>query len=354
MGSNDQILVADSSASTGLAWKSYGSQFVAGKNKIINGDFGVWQRGTSFSVNNASVYTSDRWYIGGSNTLTISQQAFTPGTAPGGGYEAQYFARVNRTARPTIYDDYFLQRIEDVRTFAGQTVTLSFWAKTNSGTTTLSGAYIEQWFGSGGSSSVYVNTSGALTLTTSWQRFTTTMTMPSIAGKTIGASSFVAVNFAMANSVGTSAVYDIWGVQLEAGSVATPFTTATGTIQGELAACQRYYYRVTATQLYSDFASGYNPSSSEGSYLVPFPVEMRTTPTALEQTGAPSNYNVLHSSGGTAARATCNSVPTFQQASKMAARVYFLVPGGSLTAGQGSVGGSSNNTVAYLGWSAEL
>ena len=212
--------------------------FTAGKNKIINGDFGIWQRGTSFS---ASGYTADRWALVLANTVTISQQTFTPGTAPVSGYESTFFARFNRTARPTAFDDYFVHRIEDVRTFAGQTVTLSFWAK-SSASTTLSGAYLEHWFGSGGSSSpVYIDSTGPLTLTTSWQRFTKTIAIPSIAGKTIGTNSFLAVTFAMANSAGVTGVYDIWGVQLEAGSVATPFATASGTIGGELALCQRYY-----------------------------------------------------------------------------------------------------------------
>jgi len=265
--------------------------FVAGKNRIINGDFGVWARGTSFSFNNASAYTADRWFAGCSNAVTVSQQAFTAGTAPVAGYESTYFARFNRTSRPTIYDDYFLQRIEDVRTFAGQTITFSFWAKSPTNGTILSGAYVEQWFGSGGSSSVYVNTSGNLTLTTSWQRFSTTMTMPSIAGKTIGAGSFVAINFAMANSLGTSATYDIWGVQVEAANVVTPFTTASNTIGGELALCQRYYTTSIPTGYTITDFSGMNPGSSSavgwcspGSSndiftTIQYPVPMRSTPT---------------------------------------------------------------------------
>jgi len=256
--------------------------FVSGKNRVINADFGIWTRGTSFSFNNQSAYTADRWYAGCSNVVTVSQQAFTAGTAPVAGYESTYFARFNRTSRPTIYDDYFLQRIEDVRTFAGQTITFSFWAKTNSGTTTLSGAYVEQWFGSGGSSSVYVNTSGPLTLTTTWQRFSTTMTMPSIAGKTIGTGSFVAINFAMANSLGTSAAYDIWGVQVEAANVATPFTLAGGGFPGaELALCQRYGFRRTGSNYE---AQGYAVATSTTSaYIVTQPPQtMRTYPSSID------------------------------------------------------------------------
>ena len=48
-GADGTILVADSSTSTGLAWQPYGAIQVAGKNKFINGDFSIWQRGTSFT-----------------------------------------------------------------------------------------------------------------------------------------------------------------------------------------------------------------------------------------------------------------------------------------------------------------
>jgi hypothetical protein len=251
---------------------------MAGKNAIINGDFGIWQRGTSFNAS-TTFYTADRWaaysYSGASQT--VSQQAFTAGTAPISGYEAQYFLRATATNTGINVE----QRIEDVRTYAGQAVTLSFWAKSNSAQTITT--YINQNFGSGGSTQV-TGATGTQALTTSWTRFTLTGTLPSIAGKTIGTSSYLQVNFVGAT---INNAVDIWGVQLESGSSATPFQTATGTKQGELAACQRYFAKsydqadapaasVSAGAIY--FYLGSSTTASIGS-SPRFPVAMRTGPT---------------------------------------------------------------------------
>jgi hypothetical protein len=210
--------------------------FVAGKNKIINGDFGIWQRGTSFTT---AVYTADRWFLSWSGTTTISltRQPFTAGSAPVSGYESQYFARFARTAGSA--DDYFLQRIEDARTFANQTVTFSFWAKA-SANTTISQVYCAQSMGSGGSGGGGAGNFSGISITTSWARYSTTFVMPSIAGGTVGTNSFIEAVFKFGSAMGNVTV-DLWGIQLEAGSVATPFTTASGSIGGELALCQRYY-----------------------------------------------------------------------------------------------------------------
>jgi len=216
----------------------------AGKNKIINGDFGIWQRGTSFTLSGSGVnnYTADRFnaqFDGTGATCTVSQQAFTAGTAPVAGYEGQFFARWNRSAAGTSNTlNYYKQAIEDVRTFAGQPVTLSFWAKADAARS-LS-AQIYQEFGLGGSSAVLA-LNGTVSVTTSWQRFTISATVPSITGKTVGTSSSLTLYFIM--PTGVAFTFDYWGVQLEYGSKATPFETATGTLQGELAACQRYYQR---------------------------------------------------------------------------------------------------------------
>jgi hypothetical protein len=215
-------------------------EYAAGKNKIINGDFGVWQRGTSFSNPADSTFSADRWvnfHNGTGATRTISQQTFTPGAAPVAGYEGSFFLRyaVSVAGTGNTYN-IFDQKIENVRTFAGQTVTLSFYAKADSARTVAINFY--QNFGSGGSGDVSVTAQNA-SVTTAWQRFTLTYAIPSISGKTIGTNSYLALRFTQPG--GVTMTLDYWGIQVEAGSYATDFQTATGTLQGELAACQRYF-----------------------------------------------------------------------------------------------------------------
>jgi hypothetical protein len=250
----------------------------AGKNKIINGDFGVWQRGTSFTPT-TSVYTVDRWFYASDlgSGATITQQTFTPGTAPVAGYEGSYFVRYARTSGTTSYNQFY-QPIEDVRTFAGQTVTFSFWAKADAATSITLDGY--QVYGTGGSSPTSMGLSGTASLTTSWQRFTFNASVPSIAGKTIGTNSLLRPMF----NYGTgNKVVDLWGVQLEYGSKATPFETATGTIQGELAACQRYC-QVANNQ----FGQMYSTTSAR--IIWPVQVQMRVTPTVTYPTGTFTNF----------------------------------------------------------------
>jgi hypothetical protein len=274
-----------------------GAQWAAGKNKIINGDFGVWQRGTSFTPTNGG-FTSDRWqnYFDGSGTRTYSQQSFTLGTAPVAGYESSFFIRLNQSVAGTggTFNE-FNQSIENVRTFAGQTVTLSFWAKAAT-STTLPSIVLRQAFGSGGSPSSPVNTTVAssILLTTNWTRYSYTVTLPSIAGKTLGSNAnthyLQLINNLPLNSTFT---VDIWGVQLEQGSTATAFQTATGTIQGELAACQRYYFRSNAGSAYAPL-SGTKGAFSTTLAQIPvyFPVQMRVKPTSVDYA------NIIFSDGG--------------------------------------------------------
>ncbi len=289
---NGETLVADSSATTGLRWQG---NFAAGKNKIINGDFNINQRGFT-STTSTFGYNFDRWTFartGGS--LTLSAETFTPGTAPVAGYESKNFVRCAISGQSAAADRFiYSQAIESVRTFANQTITVSFWAKASSGTPSVAVSVV-QTFGSGGSPSGDVQTAGGKTaITTSWARYSVTFAVPSISGKTIGTANDDALNVRLWTSAGTdfnaptnslgiqNATIDFWGVQVEAGSVATAFQTATGTLQGELAACQRYYYRIAGNSAYSYTGYGSGYSSTVAFYVVPMKQTMRVEPTAID------------------------------------------------------------------------
>lgn len=320
---------------------SGGSAYAAGKNKIINGDFSIWQRGTSFTT--AGAFTADRWQmtIGLSGSVTVSQQAFTAGAAPVAGYESQYFLRYAST---NAVDARIFQAIEDVRTFANQTVTVSFWAKSAT-SDALANVSFRQNFGSGGSANVDT-TSSSFTLTSSWARYSATLSIPSVSGKTIGANSYLRLTFDLKDSATYD--FDFWGVQVEAGSTATPFQTATGTIQGELAACQRYYYRQTADSAYSLFASGigYSGTTIYGNMLPP--VTMRVEPTGLEF----ANIAVWD---GTTVTATSNPFLAIDSAFSSKNQVFLtatIASGGVQYRPYWII--ANNSTSAYVGFSAEL
>jgi hypothetical protein len=233
-------------------------------NAIINGAFDIWQRGTSLS---AGGFLADRWFFDSdASVLSQSRQTFTPGSAPVAGYEGAYYLNFTKNGSGSYGGVY--QKIEDVRTFAGQSATLSFWAKANNATTMTS--RVSQEFGSGGSSTVNL-TDQTVSLTTSWQRFTLTYSFGVLTGKTIGTSSFVKWLFFAAGS--GAANVDLWGVQFESGTTATAFKRNASNIQGELAACQRYYQQAGAW-------SGFGENTTAIAATIPFQVRPRiSTPT---------------------------------------------------------------------------
>ena len=171
-------------------------------------------------------------------------------------------------------NDHFTQKL---KTFANQTVTVSFWAKADAARTI--NLFLAQNFGSGGSASVITSLTGH-SVTTSWARYSTTVAVPSISGKTVGTSSFLQLT--MSFPVNVIETIDIWGVQLEAGSVATPFTTASGTIGGELALCQRYYVRNTGGDAYSHIGQGIANATNQAYIEMKLPVQMRVVPTSID------------------------------------------------------------------------
>jgi hypothetical protein len=317
----------------------------AGKNKIINGDFAINQR--SFTTASGG-YGFDRWNLSTSGgTATYTPQTFTLGAAPVAGYEAKNFARL----ATTVGNDFcrLEQKIESVRTFAGQTATISFWAKGTNPTTAGNLAItLQQFFGTGGSPSAQnLLTQQTFVLTANWTRYSFTFAVPSISGKTLGTNGDDCLGVWIGQGTSTSAdawTLDLWGVQAEYGSYATPFQTATGTIQGELAACQRYYYR-TGTGVNTRFGFGVAASTTVVVAGIQMPVTLRTGVISIDY----STLGVYDGVGSVIAvtsavlNTTANDYPI----------VVFNVSSG-LTQYRPYHTLNNNSSSGYIGFSAEL
>lgn len=307
------------------------------RNKLINGAFDLWQRGTSFASANG-VYTADRW-AGNNVTGAVSRQTFTLGqtAVPG---NPKYYIQFASTGA----NDGIRQRIEGVQTLAGGNGTLGFYARVTAGTLSVTPRYT-QVFGTGGSPSANVSTDGsAKTLTTTWQLFTDTVALPSISGKTLGTNGDDYLQVSL--SCGAAATVEVALVQFEAGSVATPFEfKPLGT---ELALCQRYYWRIAQSNAGDTFAVGHCSSTTNMQAVIFPPESMRAKPT-IETTGTAANYRATVGATNTA----CSVVPSLDSTFSTDALVVNFTVASGLTAGQaGAIRAAATN--AYLGFAAEL
>jgi hypothetical protein len=265
------------------------------RNFIINGDMRINQR--TFVTATTGGYNFDRWrngFFGG--TVTASRQAFAPGEVPLAGNQSQNFLRI-ATSGQSGTDNWsqLWQPIEDARTLAGKTITISFWAK--AAVAQDVDVEIAQVFGTGGSSTVFVN-AGRARVTTAWQRHSVSAQVPSVLGKTISGDSFLSVAlwfsagsvFAARTTLGIqSGTVDVWGFQVEEGSKPSAFEVRPP--QMEIALCQRYYYRFIDPPLRGVWGAA-NSASRMGMVL---PVPMRGTPIVTLGSG---NFGLWDGSSG--------------------------------------------------------
>ena len=253
------------------------------RNKLINGNFDVWQRATSQT--SSGYGSADRWRsLNVGSTKTASQQAFALGQSDVPN-NPKYFMRhvVSSVAGAGNYASMD-QKIEGVETLAGKTATVSFWAKADASKNIA--VEILQYFGDGGSPSGFVIADAQLVaLTTAWTKYTITVSIPSVSGKTLGTTGNDDIritfwfdagsnNNARAASLGQqSGTFDIAQVQIEEGSAATPFEQRP--IGTELSLCERYYQNLGS--LYPGHINTGNTTAIR--FVVPFSVLMRASPT---------------------------------------------------------------------------
>jgi hypothetical protein len=350
VGSNGDTLVADSAATTGLRWASTPSA----SNPVLNSAMEIWQRGTSVSATAANAYTADRWQLAANTgqTCTVSRQATGDTTnLP----FIQYCARVQRNSGQTATGAFaYAQSFENVNSipFAGKTVTLSFYARAGSNFSPTSSNMLAQLYsGTGTDQNILIGFTGsavvaqntAVTLTTTWQRF-------SISGSIASTATQLGIYFnaTPTGTAGANDYFEITGVQLDIGSVALPFRRSGGTLQGELAACQRYFYSVNylvgTKAAYNVIANGRAVGTTSALVTVTLPVSMRVNPTSLSYGGA-----VVVDDGSVVASI---SALTINQAGTNNTLLSASVTG--VTANRPVIVYTNNDATAYVHLSAEL
>ena len=338
VGLDGEQIVADSSTSTGLRYQ--GSQ-AAAKNTIINGNFDFFQRG-SFSGGSAG-YALDRWRIDTSGA-TVTQQ--TTGVPVG----ARYCMRVAFTSTGTYADTFQYLETSTVAQLWGQTATLSFKARRNSSFSTTLVGYVQKSAtvdaGSGATwttiSSVTITNANLPTATTATDWFSASVTA---AIPNDGTANSIRIIFSPGAVQNSPAYYEVAQAQFELGSVATAFTRAGGTIQGELAACQRYYRRLNAGTAYGTFKGvGVCTSTTKAELVVSLDIELRTNPSFASS----GSFQVVNGGASTSTTSLASG-----QLNTTSPQIEAVVASG-LTTGFGAYLRSNNSTASYLEFSAEL
>lgn len=270
------------------------------KNYLINGNFNVCQRGlTQTSVSGYG--SDDRWSnesVGHTRIHSIESFGVSQTDVPNFPY---YFSKTEILTRGSSAGDYVLkrQRIENVRSTARKTTTLSFYAKTDS--SRKLGIAIQQNFGVSGSTSVNSNI-GFFDVGNEWKKYTITFTWPSVLGKSIGSDNYACIEFWFSSG----ATYDyrsggigfqtgtfyIAQVQLEDGDTATDFEVLHPS--EELMLCERYYQKIDNTSL---FGAGFKYTATAIGGMEGFEITFstkRTTPT-VSYTGYQLTNCTFHS-----------------------------------------------------------
>jgi len=356
-----------------LATAYAGGNGLSFRNRIINGDMRIAQRGTTATPTSSGYYTVDRLLNNGVTGIlaSIAPVVSQSTDAPAGFINSFLWTNTNAVSPLTASEVVNIeQRVEGTNiadlawgTASAKTVTLSFWVKSS-----LTGTF-------GGSCTNQANNrtypfTYSISSANTWEYKTVI-----VEGETTGtwltntdlglrfifslgcgpdrlgaAGSWSSTRFEGATGqvqlVETAgATFQITGVQLEAGSVATPFERRPyGT---ELALCQRYYQCFGGDYAFQRFGNGLNTSTTQNTAIIHLMVPMRANPT-LEFSSV-SNFRVIHS-GTTQTNVTSIAM---DGATTVAPTVNFVVASG-LTLGAYGQPLAGNTTAARLTFSSEL
>lgn len=322
------------------------------RNGLLNGAMDIWQRGTTFTTATVfSQYTADRWFaVRGATTGSTWTRQLTNDTTnlP----NIQYCIRAARNSGNASTTALSLsQSMENSAStpFIGKQVTMSFYARAGANYSAASGGLVAQLKSGTGTDQSVVGFTGSVnvinqtaTLTTTWQRFSYTGTVGVTATQLAPVFIFIPTGTAGANDY-----FEITGLQLEIGNQASPFSRASTTgLAGELAACQRYYYRNNALTSTGDLAQGQCTSTTNVNALMTIPTQMRVAAISIDY---PAMSNFVISDGTSIASP---SSITLSQATN--GNVSLSVAYGSFTVGRIGRLYANGTTSAYIGVNCEL
>ena len=334
---NGDVFSADDINSTNGTINLLGSSvaYSAGKNVLINGSMSFWQRGTTSSGN---AYLADRWYSALiSGTGTFAQESTV---VPTGSVYSQKFT-VTAIAQPALYQA--VETINAIR-YAGQTMTVS--AKVAASTSVGFTADVQY---STSTDNGVTGTWTSITATSGGTATATSTTFVSISGVYAipSTAKSLRVRLFTTSTIAIGVVVYFGQIQLEQGATATAFQMSTATAATELAACQRYFYRIGGVTGYNTFGGAYIVSSTKVAGAVPFPVVMRTTPVATYTTATNYGFVLTNDTVATATGASSDLLTVYNM------RMTLNYTTGGLTAGQGCIM-LAPNTSSYVDISAEL
>ncbi len=347
---------------------------LSNRNLIINGAMQVAQRGTSTSsISSGDTYPSvDRFMlrVSSAGTWTHSQSTDAPA-----GFSSSLKMDCTAADSSLAADDNIqvqyrfegqdLQQL-DFGSAGAKSLTLSFWIKATKTGTNIAALYQDD-------GNDHIAKSYTVDSADTWEHKTITFSGNTLASIANDNTRGLIVQFFLAagsnhqsgtlatswagyvqgnEAVGqvnhadsTSNDWYITGIQLEIGEQDTPFEHRS--FGDNLAACQRYYYQIKSPTAFTRYAMSTYDTATDYSALIPFPIEMRSTPT-MSTTGTASNYSIYALNSNK----TSNAVPSLGAGSPFNAKVNGATA--SSTAGAAGVLLDNDTVDTFLGFSAEL
>ena len=312
------------------------------RNRIINGNMYIAQRATSATVTAGTAVPTastgypclDRWYVYSTGANVTAAQVAGSGSN-------KNLLQITGAASVTAVG--VGQRIEQLNSYdlAGQTATLSVNLANSVLTTvtwTASYANTADTFGTIGTPTKTQIATGTFTVTSTLTQYTTNISIP--------AAATTGIEILFTVGAQTSGTWQIGNVQLEAGSVATPYERQI--YSDQLAQCQRYFATFGGSSAYEFFAVGLANSNNTGYFSLVLPTTMRSTPSLGYS--AFSDICIGYTAGG----ATVTNNVYIGQNSKQIIYVVATVATTPLTGGWALTLQANNTTNARLTFSAEL